>query len=95
MDSFIPMLKNVLIFVALAVPGYILVKIKMFKQQDSAVLSNLMAYIGLPFMIFSGTIGVSFSADTLKNLGISALFAVIVTVVFFFLTNLFYLTTLF
>lgn len=93
MDAFIPMLKNVLIFVALAVPGYILVKIKMLKQQDSAVLSNLMAYIGLPFMIFSGTIGVSFNTNTLKNLGISALFAVIVTVGFFFLTNLFYLKT--
>ncbi len=90
MDAFIPMLKNTLLFVALAIPGYLLVKIKLLKQQDSAVLSNLLTYIGLPFMIFSGTIGVSFNADTLTNLGISAVFAILVTVAFFFLTNLFY-----
>ena len=72
MDAFIPMLKNTLLFVALAIPGYLLVKIKLLKQQDSAVLSNLLTYIGLPFMIFSGTIGVSFNADTLTNIGISA-----------------------
>ena len=90
MDAFIPMLKNTLLFVALAIPGYLLVKIKLLKQQDSAVLSNLLTYIGLPFMIFSGTIGVSFNADTLTNIWISAVFAIVVTVSFFFLTNLFY-----
>ena len=46
MDAFIVMLKNVLLFVALAIPGYLLVKTKVLKAADTSVLSNIMLYLG-------------------------------------------------
>ena len=39
MDAFIPMLKNVIIFIGLAVPGYLLVKSGTMKQEQSGALS--------------------------------------------------------
>ncbi len=68
MDAFIPMLKNVLLFVLLAVPGYILVKSKLLKQEQSGVLSSLLMYVGMPFLIVSGTIGISFNKDIIIGL---------------------------
>ena len=40
MDALIVMLKNVIVFVLLAIPGYILVKAKLVKNKESAILSN-------------------------------------------------------
>lgn len=79
MDAFIPMLKNVIIFVCLAIPGYILVKCGSLKQEHSGVLSKLLMYVGLPFMILSGTLGVSLNEETIKYILISAVFAVVIT----------------
>ena len=42
MDAFIPMLKNVILFVLLAVPGFILVKTKVLKLEHSGVFSKLL-----------------------------------------------------
>ena len=53
MEEFVIMLRNVLMFVALAIPGYILVKGKLLKPEQSGVLSKLLMYLALPFMIFS------------------------------------------
>ena len=36
MDAFLIMVKNVILFAALAVPGYLLVKCKILKQEHSA-----------------------------------------------------------
>ena len=55
MDAFLIMLRNVLLFVALAIPGYILVKTGMLKQEQSGVISKLLMYIGMPFFILSST----------------------------------------
>ena len=52
MSEFIIMLRNVLIFVALAIPGYLLVKFKMLKQEQSGVLSKILMFLALPFLIF-------------------------------------------
>ena len=38
------MLRNVLLFVALAVPGYLLVKCNVMKQEQSGVLSKVLMY---------------------------------------------------
>lgn len=89
MDAFIPMLKNVLLFVLLAVPGYILVKSKLLKQEQSGVLSSLLMYVGMPFLIVSGTIGISFNKDiiigllTVTILGTALTFAIFLISFFF------------
>lgn len=86
MDAFIPMLKNVILFVLLAVPGYILVKCKVLKQEQSGVLSKLLMYVGMPFLIISGTLGISFNKETLTGMAFSAILGIIFTFGFFFLS---------
>ena len=56
MNELIEMLKNVIVFVLLAVPGYVLVKTKLLKQEQSGVLSKLLVYVGMPFLILSSMI---------------------------------------
>ena len=87
MDAFIPMLKNVIIFLLLAVPGYVLVKCGTLKKEHSGVLSKLLMYVGMPFLILSGTLGVSFNKETVLNFVWSALIGTALTFVFFFLSS--------
>lgn len=61
MQEFLSILQNVIIFVLLALPGFILVKAKLLKEKDSAVLSKLLLYIGLPFLIFDSVARVDLS----------------------------------
>ena len=86
MSAFIPMLKNVVLFVLLAVPGYILVKSKLLKQEQSGVLSKILMYVGMPFLILSGTLGISFDKETVTGMMVSAILGVVFTLVFFFLS---------
>ena len=87
MGAFIPMLKNVIIFIALAVPGFILVKTKVLKQEQSAVLSKVLMYVGMPFLILSGTLSISFNGETVLNLLWAAIFTVVITFIFIFLSK--------
>ncbi len=85
MEEFVIMLRNVLMFVALAVPGYLLVKGKLLKPEQSGVLSKLLMYLALPFMIFSGVVEkLSFNQDSLLMLGVVALIGVVVVLGMFF-----------
>ena len=85
MDEFITMLRNVLMFVALAIPGYLLVKCKMVKQEQSGVLSKLLMYLALPFLIFSGTVNnLTFDRGSMLTMGIVAVVGIIYTFVMFF-----------
>jgi len=78
MDEFMIMLRNVMMFVALAIPGYILVKGKLLKPEQSGVLSKLLMYVALPFMIFSGVVkNLTFDADSLLMLGIVAMIGIV------------------
>ena len=87
MEEFIIMLRNVLMFVALAVPGYILVKAKMLKPEQSGVLSKLIMYLALPFMIFSGVVkNIAFDKGTLLMLGVVALIGVVAVLGMFFVS---------
>ena len=71
MSEFIIMLRNVLIFVALAIPGYWLVKLKMLKQEQSGVLSKILMFLALPFLIFSGTVNnLSLNKEIMLMMGI-------------------------
>lgn len=80
MNEFLIMLRNVLIFVALAFPGYMLVKCNVLKQEQSGVLSKLLMYLAMPFLIFSGTTSnLSFSGGTLLMMGIVAVIGIVYT----------------
>ncbi|MBE5753749.1 MAG: AEC family transporter [Clostridiales bacterium] len=85
-DAFLPMLINVVIFLALAIPGFILVKCKLLKQEDSGVLSKLLMYVGMPFLILSGTLSVDFNGETITNLLWTVLISTVLTLVFFFIS---------
>ena len=56
MDVLWIMFRNVIVFVALALPGYILVKTKVLKQEQSGAVSKLLMYVGMPFLILASTI---------------------------------------
>lgn len=87
MEEFIIMLRNVLMFVALAVPGYILVKGKLLKPEQSGVLSKLLMYLALPFMIFSGVVkNLTFNKESLLMLGIVALIGIVGVLAMFFVS---------
>lgn len=88
MDTFFIIFKNVLIFIALAMPGFILVKSKILKSTDSGALSKLLTYVALPFLILTSTMDLELSSDNLTTLGICFLVGAFITVVFFFITAL-------
>ncbi len=77
MDELLIMFKNVLIFILLAVPGYILVKTKILTAKDSNILSKIVIYLGLPFMIFSSMLDMNFDGEII----IQMLIAVLITIV--------------
>lgn len=87
MEEFVIMLRNVLMFVALAIPGYLLVKGNMLKPEQSGVLSKLLMYLALPFMIFSGVIkNLTFDKESLLMLGVVALIGIVAVFGMFFVS---------
>ncbi|MBQ7339746.1 MAG: AEC family transporter [Clostridia bacterium] len=87
MDTFFIMLKNVIIFALLAVPGYLLVKTKMVKQEQSGILSKILMYIGLPFLILSGTVAnLEISRGLLCSIVVIAIIGIGYTLITFFLS---------
>lgn len=88
MSAFWIMLRNVLVFVALAIPGFLLVKTKKLNASGSAALSALLTYVGMPFLVLSGTLKISFTGEFIKKL----LIAIVLCAAFIFL--LFFLSML-
>ena len=86
MDTLFIMLKNVIIFVLLAVPGYLLVKGKLLKAQDSGTLSKLLTNVGMPALILSSTLGLELTGEFALSLVIMAVLCVAFTLVMFFTT---------
>lgn len=89
MDAFLEMIKNVLVFVALAVPGFLLVKTKVLSHEQSGALSKILMYVGMPFMIVNSTINkVDFSKSELwTTMGIAAAIGILFTLVMFFVSQ--------
>ena len=88
MDALIVMLKNVLIFVLLAVPGYLLVKGKLLTAKDSGLLSKLLTYVGMPALILSSTLKLEFTGEFTLSIVITATLGVAFIVGMFFATAL-------
>ena len=89
MDALLIMLKNVLIFVLLAFPGYLLVKGKVLGEKQSGALSKLLTYVGMPFLILSATLKISFNGEFLKSILLVLVSGIAFIVATFFLAILF------
>ena len=88
MDALWIMFRNVLVFVALALPGFILVKSKQLKQEQSGALSKLLMYVGMPFLILTSTINnITFNNELLATIGIVAVIGIVYTLVMFFISK--------
>lgn len=87
-DALIIMLKNVIVFVALAIPGYLLIKTKLLKKEQSGALSMLLMYVGMPFLIFSSTINnITINTGLLATIGIVLGIGVVYTFAMFFVSK--------
>ncbi len=88
MEAFLSMFKSVGLFVALAVPGYLLVKVKMLNSAHSGVLSKLLMYVGMPFLILSGTINnISFNKEIILTVFVVAAVGIAFTFAIFFVSK--------
>ena len=89
MSTLILMLKNVLIFVLLAVPGYLLVKGRLLKPAESGTLSKLLTNVGMPGLILSSTLKLEFTGEFSRSLIAAGIIGVLFTVAMFFISALF------
>ncbi len=76
MDALLIVLKNVAIFVLLAVPGFILVKAKLVPDQTSGILSKVLVLVGMPFLVVTSVAKITFDSQSLIIIGISALIGI-------------------
>lgn len=66
---------SVLLLVAMALPGYILVKIKVIKPSGIPYFAAVLLYVCQPFLSWRSFLQVNYSLELLKNLGIVFLIA--------------------
>ena len=87
MGTFILMFKNVFIFVALTIPGFILAKSKMVAQDKTVSISKTITYVGVPFLILDNTISMSFKGDALTVILLAGILSLVITTIAFFATS--------
>ena len=81
--SFLLLKKIIELFLMIAV-GYIMVKMKILKKEDSKVLSKLSLYVIMP-CIFINAFQVPYTSNILIGLGIGALVAILIHIIFYLL----------
>ena len=84
METLIVMLKNVLIFLLLAAPGYFLVKGKVLGIKESETLSKLLSNLGLPFLVLSSTLKLQFNGEFTKSIIVMAVLGSLFLLLMFF-----------
>ena len=89
MQEFLIMLRNVIMFVLLAIPGYLLVKTKRVKSSDSGVLTTILLYLGLPFMILVNTLNITITTETIRGILLTALIFIFGEIVLILLSKIF------
>ena len=87
MEAFFTMLSNVLIFIALAVPGYILAKTGLVSDKESTPLSRILIYVGVPFMVASNLIDITFDSHALQIVLLSIVIGILYTIVCYFFSK--------
>ena len=87
MGTFLLMFKNVFIFVALTIPGFILAKSKMVTQDKTVSISKTITYVGVPFLILDNTISMNFKGNAITVILLAGVLSLVITAVAFFATN--------
>ncbi len=88
MDALLIMLRNVILFVALALPGFILVKAKLITTQQSGILSKILMYVGMPFLILASTINnIVFDSNLITMIGVVAIIGTVYTFIMYFVSK--------
>ena len=84
MNAFLIMVRNVILFAALALPGYVLVKGNILRQEHSAPLSKILMYVGMPFLVISGTVNnLTINSELLLRILVVALIGIAYTLAIF------------
>ena len=89
MDEFIFILNKVIIFVLLAIPGYLLVKTNCLKSLDSKGLTMLLLYAGLPCMILVSTLNIPITSKTVIDMVLISLIFVLGILALLVFSNVF------
>ena len=89
MDEFVFILNKVVMFVLLAIPGYLLVKTKCLKSSDSKGLTMLLLYVGLPCMILVSTLNIPITSKTIVDMLIISLVFVLGVLAIMVFSNVF------
>ena len=79
----------VLLVIALAVPGFALKKAKLLPDGASNALAVLLLYVAQPFLMVSSLLNKTFTTSLLPDFAAVALFAVVLQLMLYFLSNLF------
>ncbi len=87
MQAFIMMFRNILVFLSLMIPGYLLVKLKIIKSSESSPLSKLLVNVGMPALVFVSTANMDLKGNNSLNLILIALFALLYYFIFYFISN--------
>ncbi len=89
MNEFSIMLRNVILFVLLAIPGYLLVKTKRVKSSDSGVLTTILLYLGLPFMILVNTLNIEITTETFTGILLTVVIFILGEIALILLSKIF------
>ena len=73
--SFETVVINTLLMLALAVPGFVLAKIKMIDSKAIKPLSNILLYVCVPFMILKSFLTIEYQPQLLGNILLALLFS--------------------
>jgi len=80
---------NVLVFIALAIPGYILIKTKIVKPSAISFFAAVLLYANQPFLTLLSFLEVQYSPSLLINLGIAFVVSLAIQFVVFLVIWLF------
>ena len=78
--SFSTVIINTLLLLALAVPGYLLTKLKMADGSAVRTLSNILLYVCMPFMVLKSFLTLRYEEALMVNILYSLLFSVLGTI---------------
>lgn len=88
--SFLSALIIVLLVIALAVPGFVLKKAKLLPERASNALAVVLLYVAQPFLMISSLLNRKFSSDMLPDFGAVIIFAVVLQLIVYYFSKLFF-----
>ncbi|MDR3318429.1 MAG: AEC family transporter [Clostridiales bacterium] len=86
--DFLTSLTSVGLLVALAIPGYILKKLKMLPENITSGLVTVLLYVAMPFLTIKSFAEKTFEPELLLNMGIAAALSLLLIAGVFFISKL-------